>query len=246
MSKKAKQYTFVPEKGIAYITSDLIIRAGFPSIEGEALETVASGTALKYIGYITDGYNVGGRNSLWYVMEGGDFFWSGNTTTKEPKNKSATPDEKVLHSPLKKLICTQRFGERPEVYKNYGSPKGHNGIDFRTRKSNDWNDWKQDVFTVLGGEVTEATENQWNGKFVRIAHSNEYESVYLHLSQIDVKKGQQIKAGAKIGISGNSGGASEAPHLHFGYRPIKYDKNNGRMGYIDPAPYFIDEITYLS
>ena len=55
-----------------------------------------------------------------------------------------------------------------------------------------------------------------------------------------------MKAATKIGVSGNSGGASEAPHLHFGYRPVAYDKNNGYMGYVDPAPYFMDEIQYLT
>lgn len=247
MSKKTKkEYAFVPEKGVAYVMSDLIIRGGLPSIDGEELRVVTSGTALKYIGYIKDGYSVGGRNSLWYVSEYGDYFWAGNTTIVEPKGESAVQDEKILHSPLKKLVCTQRFAERPEIYKNYGSPKGHNGMDFRTRRENNWNNWKQDVLSVLDGKVLEATENKWNGKFVRIVHNNDHESVYLHLSQIDVRKGQKVKAGSKIGVSGNSGGASEAPHLHFGYRPVKYDRNNGHMGYINPAAYFINEVIYLA
>lgn len=245
-SKTKKEYLFVPEKGVVYVTSDLTIRGGSPTLEGQTLSVVTPGTSLKYIGLITDGYNVGGKNSVWYVSESGDFFWSGNTTTVSPTKQAALPEEKILYSPLKQLICTQRFGERPEFYKKYGSPKGHNGIDFRTRKEEDLNDWKQEVFSVLDGEISEATENEWNGKYVRITHSNGHESVYLHLSQIDVKKGQNIKAGEKVGISGNSGGASEAPHLHFGYRSVNYDKNNGRMGYIDPAPYFKDEIRYLS
>lgn len=240
-----KSYTFVPEKGVAYVTADLNIRSGGPSSRGNFVKSVPPGTALKYIGYITDGENVGEKNLCWYVSEYGDFFWAGNTTTKAPKS-APTTGEKILFSPLKKLICTQRLGERPEFYKNWGSPKGHNGIDFRTRKDDDPSDWKQDVFSVLNGQVTEATENPANGKYVRIVHENDFESVYLHLSTIVVSKGQKVSAGEKIGVSGNSGGASEAPHLHFGYRPVKYDKNNGRMGYIDPTPYFIDEITYLS
>jgi len=245
-NKNKKEYKFFPKKGIAYVMSDLTIRGRLPSRKGDELTTVTPMTALKYIGYITDGDNVGGKNSLWYVSEYGDFFWSGNTTAIRPRGSVSLLEEKILHSPLKKLICTQRFGERPEVYKNYGSPKGHNGIDFRTRKESHWNDWKQTVYSVLGGKISEAKENQWNGKYVRIVHDNEHESVYLHLSQIDVKKGQRVRADSKIGISGNSGGASEAPHLHFGYRPIKYDKNNGHMGYVDPTPYFKDDIMYLS
>ena len=74
-----------------YVTSDLIIRGGFPTLEGQTLSVVTPGTALKYIGFITDGYNVGGKNSLWYVSESGDFFffWSGNTTTITPAKESA-------------------------------------------------------------------------------------------------------------------------------------------------------------
>jgi len=93
--------------------------------------------------------------------------------------------------------------------------------------------------------VSEATENQWNGKFVRLHHDNGYESVYVHLSAVDVTAGQKVNAGGKLGTSGNSGGASEGPHLHFGYRPQKFNKDNGYMGYIDPAPYFKDEIRYV-
>src|SRR3989344_2979393 len=187
----AKSYSFVSEKGVAHVTADLNIRSKDPSSKGDYVKTVPPGTALKYIGYITDGENVGGKNACWYVSEYGDFFWAGNTTTKA-LNAVTVEGGKILYSPLKKLICTQRFGERPEVYKNWGSPKGHNGIDFRTRKADNPNDWKQDIFSVLAGVVTEAAENQANGKYVRVAHDNGYESVYLHLSSIDVKVAQKI------------------------------------------------------
>ena len=241
----AKQYTFVPEKGIVYVTSDLNIREGAPSGKVPIVKVARPGDALKYVGFVTDGDKVG-ENSKWYLSEQGDFFWSGNTTEDKPKNSIGTASEKILQSPLKKLLCTQRFGERPAFYAGLGSPKGHNGMDFRTRKDNDPNDWQQDVFAVLSGVVSEAIENPLNGKYVRIAHNNSYETVYLHLSSIAVAKGQSVSGKQKIGVSGNSGGASEAPHLHFGYRPQKYDKNNGNMGYIDPAPYFIEQVVYLS
>ena len=39
-------------------------------------------------------------------------------------------------------------------------------------------------------------------------------SVYKHLSRIDVRRGQKIRAGEPIGLSGNTGCSSE-PHLHF-------------------------------
>lgn len=240
----AKQYAFTAEKGAAYITADLNVREGAPSGKAPVVKVVHPGDAVKYLGFVTDGELVG-STAKWYMNESGDFLWSGNTTLKAPSAASPATG-KILASPLKKLICTQRFGERPDFYDDLGSPKGHNGMDFRTRGETNINEWKQNVFAVLDGTVSQAEENTLNGKFVRIEHANGHESVYLHLSTISVTKGQKVAAKSVIGISGNSGGASEGPHLHFGYRPIKFDKNNGTMGYINPAPFFIDPVTYVS
>ncbi|MCI0561922.1 MAG: M23 family metallopeptidase, partial [Nitrososphaera sp.] len=152
---------------------------------------------------------------------------------------------RILHSPLAELICTQRFGMRPEVYKDFGCPKGHNGMDFRTRMSGDPSNWKQPVFVVLKGTVTEAAfDAAYKGNFVRVKHDNGYESVYLHLDSLKVKVGARVRAGQKIGISGNTGGASEAPHLHFGYRPSTYNPGDGYMGYVDPVNLFIDDVRF--
>jgi murein DD-endopeptidase MepM/ murein hydrolase activator NlpD len=41
--------------------------------------------------------------------------------------------------------------------------------------------------------------------------------IYAHLSELDVKPGQQITKGQKIGKSGNTGNSS-GPHLHFEMR----------------------------
>ena len=233
------QYTFVPEKGLARLTGDLNIRKGLPITTVTAVAMLHAGSVQNYIGYVLDGESVSG-NAKWFLTTDGDFFWSGNVDTH-----NIPASGKILARPLDELVCTQRFGERPAFYAPLGCPKGHNGIDFRTRDVNNPNDWKRPVYSVLGGTVSEAAETQWNGKFVRVAHDNGYESVYLHLSSIEVTRNQKVIVGAKLGISGNSGAASEAPHLHFGYRPINYDKDNGYMGYIDPAPYFKDEIRYV-
>ena len=234
-----KEYRFVPKKGLAVATSDLFVRKGQPSRRAEILKEVRAGTVLPYIGFVLDGETVGGI-SKWLFTAEGDFFWAGTVSTEaEPQ-----VDARCLHKPLDTLICTQRFGERPSFYAPLGSPKGHNGVDFRTKQNN--GSWKIPVYAVLDGTVVEATENKWNGKFVRINHSNGHQSVYLHLDEIKVKKDDSVKAGTKISTSGNSGSASEAPHLHFGYRSIKFDKDNGYMGYIDPISLFLDSIQFVS
>lgn len=234
------EYKFVPEKGLLRVTSDLNTRLGRPSaVQTDIVTMLKAGSMQSYIGYVLDGENVAG-NSKWYLTSEGDFFWSGNVDTH-----NVPASGKILVRPLDQLVCTQRFGERPAFYAGLGSPKGHNGMDFRTRDMSNPNDWKKPVYSVLDGTVSEASENQWNGKFIRVTHDNGYESAYLHLSAIEVTRNQKVTAGGKLGVSGNSGGASEAPHLHFSYRPKNFDKDNGYMGYIDPAPYFIDEIRYV-
>ena len=52
---------------------------------------------------------------------------------------------------------------------------------------------------------------------VQIKHSNDRSTVYAHLSRIDVKKGQRIEQGARIGAVGSTGW-STGPHLHFEFR----------------------------
>ena len=52
------------------------------------------------------------------------------------------------------------------------------------------------------------------GKYIIINHGYGYETKFLHLSKINVKKGQSVVRGELIGETGNSG-RSTAPHLHY-------------------------------
>ena len=231
---------WISARGIVRAIRDMNVRVGAPSLTAQTVPAAKNETFMTE-GYVTDGDTVGG-NSKWYETTDGDFIWSGNVEfIKEPKQNL-----QILHAPLKKLICTQRFGLRPDVYKKYGCPKGHNGIDFRTWVGKDPSHWKQPVYAVLDGIVSEAAfDPKFKGNYVRIKHYNDYESVYLHLDSLKVSKGDEVTAGEQIGVSGNTGGASEAPHLHFGYRPQKCNVSDGYMGYIDPTGLFVDDIAFV-
>jgi murein DD-endopeptidase MepM/ murein hydrolase activator NlpD len=139
----------------------------------------------------------------------------------------------MLGYPLKKVFITQKFGERPAVYKPL---KGHNGIDFRTFFNGDYSG-KMAVLSANNGEVCEAGNQGKHGygKFIRINHPDGSQTVYGHLSSTLVKQGDQVKEGQQIGVSGNTG-FSSGPHLHFGYRPPQWNQNNGYAGYEDPLP----------
>jgi murein DD-endopeptidase MepM/ murein hydrolase activator NlpD len=52
------------------------------------------------------------------------------------------------------------------------------------------------------------------GNVVSIQHSNGRSTVYAHLSRIDVRRGQRVEQGMRIGAVGATGWAT-GPHLHF-------------------------------
>ena len=74
-----------------------------------------------------------------------------------------------------------------------------------------------DVHAAGGGKVLEVGESNEYGHFIRLAHSDQYESFYGHLGKVLVAKGVHVGEGQVIGTSGNTG-RSTAPHLHFEIR----------------------------
>ena len=86
--------------------------------------------------------------------------------------------------------------------------KMHYGMDFTAPKGTP-------IYAAGDGKVTRADNNSSGyGKHIRIEHGYGYLSLYGHLSQYNVKKGQKVKRGDLIGFVGSTG-RSEAPHLHY-------------------------------
>ena len=76
------------------------------------------------------------------------------------------------------------------------------------------------VVAAAGGEVIIAKSSGWNGgygSYVVIKHPNGTQTLYAHLSSVNVVLGQTVAKGAKVGGMGNSG-RSTGPHLHFEVR----------------------------
>ena len=103
-----------------------------------------------------------------------------------------------------KLSITSGFGNR--IHPVLGFMKMHNGIDIAVSY--------QRVKAVLDGVVSNVGYDAASGNFMKIRHSEKYETAYLHLSEIYYKPGERVNAGYVIGRSGNSG-RSTGPHLHF-------------------------------
>jgi murein DD-endopeptidase MepM/ murein hydrolase activator NlpD len=68
-----------------------------------------------------------------------------------------------------------------------------------------------------GGTVHQVGDDPEYGLFVLLDHSDEYQTMYGHLSRILVAAGATVAPGEVIGLSGNTG-RSTAPHLHFEIR----------------------------
>ena len=96
------------------------------------------------------------------------------------------------------------FGAREVIFNDIDSY--HTGIDIANKKGTD-------IVSSTDGNVTKVANNKYNGNFVEIT-SGEIITKYAHMDSVNVKKGDKIKAGQKIGAMGETGYAT-GPHLHF-------------------------------
>ena len=104
---------------------------------------------------------------------------------------------------------SSRFGVRANPFSGQGA-EGHNGLDFRGQIG-------EPIHATADGTVILASNQNGYGNVVKIQHGYGYQTLYGHLSAIDVKNGQKIKAGDIIGKLGNTG-RSTGPHLHYEVR----------------------------
>lgn len=125
-------------------------------------------------------------------------------------SKLPTTGHGSLRWPLDNVFVTQQFGRTGDSGRLYKSGT-HDGVDFRASVGTQ-------VKASLAGVVREvnhgAAPNCQYGKWVVVEHGNGLATLYAHLSEIKVTKGQAVTTGGSIGFAGNTGYAT-GPHLHF-------------------------------
>ncbi|HRG60250.1 MAG TPA: M23 family metallopeptidase [Bacteroidia bacterium] len=98
---------------------------------------------------------------------------------------------------------TSHFGPRGRYRYHYGID-----IDLETGDS---------VKCAFEGTVRISRRSSTFGNVVVVRHKNGLETIYAHLSRLDVKIGDHVEAGDLLGLGGNTG-RSRGSHLHFEVR----------------------------
>lgn len=128
-------------------------------------------------------------------------------------NPSLLPEEgsAVLSWPLDYVYITQLFGVTSSSKRLYKSGS-HSGVDFRASIGTEVKAMASGV--VVGtGDTDVYCKGASFGKWVLIKYDNGLSSTYGHLSYIYAKKGDKVKAGTVVALSGNTGHTT-GPHLH--------------------------------
>lgn len=103
-------------------------------------------------------------------------------------------------------LLTASFGRR--IHPFYKGLTQHNGVDFTVPEGSR-------VFATADGLVKEIIRRRSSsGIAVVIDHGNGYETRYNHLSSVNVSRGQRVRRGDIIALTGNTG-LSLVPHLHY-------------------------------
>jgi len=166
-------------------------------------------------------------------------------------NKNSIPQKGsgIFAWPVPSRYVTQYFGNTKFARSGAYSGRGHNGMDFRAPVGTRVN-------AVLSGTVQDinikVAKSCQYGKWVLIKHGNGLTTLYAHLSNISVDKGDVVVAGQRIGYAGETGYAF-GPHLHlttYASDAVKFKQykcNSGPTVKVPVAAYsgYLNPLDYL-
>lgn len=113
-----------------------------------------------------------------------------------------------LSSPMEFSRVTSGFAMR--MHPTLNEWRRHLGVDYGAPIGTP-------VRAVGEGIVDFAGWQNGYGNVVQIKHGKEHSTLYAHLSRMDVRKGQRIEQGQRVGAVGMTGWTT-GPHLHFEFR----------------------------
>ena len=124
-------------------------------------------------------------------------------------NELQKNDKKISNTIIMPAIgkITSKFGMRKHPIS--GKITHHDGIDISLKEGTE-------IKAAMSGKVIFSGKQKGYGNVMIIKNGN-YKTLYAHCSKLLFKKGDEIKQGQKIALSGNTG-TSTGPHLHFEIR----------------------------
>lgn len=131
-----------------------------------------------------------------------------NIALKKEKKLSSVPSIKpIKEDELKKGVkFLSGFGMR--IHPIHKIRRFHKGIDFTAPTGTD-------IQATGDGKVVSVNKvGRGYGKHIMIDHGYGFKTLYAHMHTINVRNGERVKKGQKIGRVGSTG-ASTAPHLHY-------------------------------
>jgi len=114
----------------------------------------------------------------------------------------------IAHPVASRVRLTSPYGMRRHPVS--GRTKMHTGIDWAAARGTP-------ILSAADGVVKKATRMRGYGNIVIIEHDFGLETYYAHLNSIDVRQGQRVSRGQKIGGMGTTG-VSTGVHLHYEVR----------------------------
>lgn len=150
--------------------------------------------------------------------------WS-NETVFVNQNRSIAQLPPKIEIPLVDSAHKFQLTWYGKLNSKYGARWGsmHKGLDLYLRTGDT-------VVSAFDGVVRYAKFNSGGfGNCVVVRHTNGLETIYGHLSKIDVTANQYVQAGELLGLGGTTG-HSTGPHLHFETRYMDFA--------IDPEQYY--------
>ena len=110
--------------------------------------------------------------------------------------------------PVDDLALTSNYGVRSDPFS--GRTRMHKGIDIPGPVGTP-------IYATADGIVSRSQWVNGYGKFIEIAHGNDTQTRYGHLSKLVVKPNERVRRGQLIGLMGSTG-RSTGSHLHYEIR----------------------------
>jgi murein DD-endopeptidase MepM/ murein hydrolase activator NlpD len=129
-----------------------------------------------------------------------------------------------LRSPLRFSRISSGFSSS-RLHPVLGYRRAHPAIDFAAPAGTP-------VMAAGNGVVIQAGWSGGLGKSVRLRHPNGYETLYGHLSRIEVRQGEHVSQGERIGAVGSTGLATGA---HLDYRMLNRGAYLNPLRIVSPA-----------